>query len=760
MVRRWIGAGVVAVLVVPCMLAQPARRAARAPPVRPTPHVATLASVERSALSGGEGSAGWANVWATLDAGEPITIVVLGTSVTAGSGGCSHSFLPFCSTCCATRDYGPSRSRASAGDGFARLALEWINATWPHAEHRLFNAGRPGGALMLYTECLRSWLPPGHIHLWLLETGITTNRLPEVERIVRLLLQISVPAAPRRAARSNGTAHQATRARGLVEPAVGLMVLSDWCAFAPQWQTGADSPTLKQLTRVQPTPAPAPATPSQRPSAPVRAADGALSAPLRAARSPHAAAAVRRELRPRTPSPDGPEARLAQLGVRPGTHCLKQLAHVERTQPNLGALAAPAAYGRFGATGPRGEPPHALGDGEIASVISRYYRLVAFSARDGLWAEAATRGGRWHRASELAQLFPDGRHPEPLGARLIADLLIDMLWRAHAAWHARMERGARAPPAAGALPPPLPPALTPDLAHSASLICYSADEALISRVAAVFARVPLHTPTGERWNPGNDQLHVIDGDGGVPMRILANESGRESAPPAVADGVARGHWQWVTMEPASSNTRLKPGLAATAVGAAVTIQLLPAPAGSSLFARTDVVPPSHAAAQPSAHAGAREQGALSVEQLRLALAQARQAGGRSGDSGDGSAQGGANAQANVDAGVYVALRFLTSYERMGVARVSCVGACACAPVEIDAYRAPHGSRANRFSLLAHKLLPDVRVDEPALERGDVCALRLRVLPRTSSPDGGHRWKLVQVSLGVWRRDADSAWPPA
>jgi len=97
---------------------------------------------------------------------------------------------------------------------------------------------------------------------------------------------------------------------------------------------------------------------------------------------------------------------------------------------------------------------------------------------------------------------------------------------------------------------------------------------------------------------------------------------------------------------------------------------------------------------------------------------------------------------------------------MGVARVSCVGACACAPVEIDAYRAPHGSRANRFSLLAHKLLPDVRVDEPALERGDVCALRLRVLPRTSSPDGGHRWKLVQVSLGVWRRDADSAWPPA
>jgi hypothetical protein len=97
-------------------------------------------------------------------------------------------------------------------------------------------------------------------------------------------------------------------------------------------------------------------------------------------------------------------------------------------------------------------------------------------------------------------------------------------------------------------------------------------------------------------------------------------------------------------------------------------------------------------------------------------------------------------------GLYISLRHLSSYRGMGVVRAACVGACSCTPAEIDAHTAV------RASLLVQATIPDVRLDESAIRAGRVCALSLELLPRTSDPEGGHRWKLSQVSLGVWTRD--------
>lgn len=94
-----------------------------------------------------------APLFSRLDAHAPVTLVALGSSVTARAGGCSHSIIDgSASNCCGA-------TCTSRSSGFLRSFFDYINRTWPHSEHKLFNAGVPASMPSTYVECLETWLP-------------------------------------------------------------------------------------------------------------------------------------------------------------------------------------------------------------------------------------------------------------------------------------------------------------------------------------------------------------------------------------------------------------------------------------------------------------------------------------------------------------------------------------------------------------------------------------------------------------------------
>ncbi len=90
----------------------------------------------------------------------------------------------------------------------------------------------------------------------------------------------------------------------------------------------------------------------------------------------------------------------------------------------------------------------------------------------------------------------------------------------------------------------------------------------------------------------------------------------------------------------------------------------------------------------------------------------------------------------------LSVRYLVSYERMGAAQLSCVAGCDCAPVTLQA----HGERH-----VSVEAAGDVLVSQ-----ADDCALRLTVLGESLSPDQGHKFKLIGVSVNAQNADAEQA----
>ncbi|KAL1526617.1 hypothetical protein AB1Y20_015321 [Prymnesium parvum] len=78
-----------------------------------------------------------------LEAGEAVTILALGSSVVGAHAGCTRP-LPHLARCACPKCCG-SRCGRWGGGGWAVRLLEWVNASWPHAEHTLYNLGEPGG---------------------------------------------------------------------------------------------------------------------------------------------------------------------------------------------------------------------------------------------------------------------------------------------------------------------------------------------------------------------------------------------------------------------------------------------------------------------------------------------------------------------------------------------------------------------------------------------------------------------------------------
>ena len=84
---------------------------------------------------------------AKLLLGHPITMLVMGSSIVGTMGGCTAPAPMLgagcqCPKCCGTA------CGYFQDHGWARQLLESVNRTWPHAQHRLYNLGVPGGSLI------------------------------------------------------------------------------------------------------------------------------------------------------------------------------------------------------------------------------------------------------------------------------------------------------------------------------------------------------------------------------------------------------------------------------------------------------------------------------------------------------------------------------------------------------------------------------------------------------------------------------------
>jgi hypothetical protein len=88
--------------------------------------------------------------------------------------------------------WGEPRSRPFKG--FSVRVFEWINATWPHPEHKFVNAGRDASSLVTIVPCLFSHLPQT-MDLLLIEAGsmALTTKASTLEHLTRQVLSMRMP---------------------------------------------------------------------------------------------------------------------------------------------------------------------------------------------------------------------------------------------------------------------------------------------------------------------------------------------------------------------------------------------------------------------------------------------------------------------------------------------------------------------------------------------------------------------------------------
>ncbi len=97
--------------------------------------------------------------FARLDAGLPITVVGLGSSIVAGHSGCLNDVATLKRHVRHVRRYAPETCPKATG--FVGAALADLNATWPHAEHVYINLGQPAADLSNFARrwCFTGTMP-------------------------------------------------------------------------------------------------------------------------------------------------------------------------------------------------------------------------------------------------------------------------------------------------------------------------------------------------------------------------------------------------------------------------------------------------------------------------------------------------------------------------------------------------------------------------------------------------------------------------
>ena len=97
----------------------------------------------------------------------------------------------------------------------------------------------------------------------------------------------------------------------------------------------------------------------------------------------------------------------------------------------------------------------------------------------------------------------------------------------------------------------------------------------------------------------------------------------------------------------------------------------------------------------------------------------------------------------------ISLSYLTSYEQMGQAMITCEHGCACAPQHIDAHVVDPVRNVSVVKEWTFKATS-----------AHACVLRVLITNATSAPDGGHKFKLIEAAVGFatdW--NTSSSWPP-
>ena len=177
-------------------------------PIRPAgrPFLLDGPQLQRS-IQADASDAAMARVWRRLEAGQPLRIGVLGSSV-AMSGGCQAEHQP--QLRCAQFDGRTVHKRFARGygvvddemrgllhnadrpvRGFVMQVLDAINATWPHREHRIYNSAVDAWTAKAIEPCILSNEQITGSDLLLLELGSQgwhPSQAAASERIVRRLL--------------------------------------------------------------------------------------------------------------------------------------------------------------------------------------------------------------------------------------------------------------------------------------------------------------------------------------------------------------------------------------------------------------------------------------------------------------------------------------------------------------------------------------------------------------------------------------------
>ena len=147
----------------------------------PTYHL-EKAAVERSITKAGDASA----LLSRLNAGKPISIGILGASV-AEQGGCLTQPGKECQRYDGVSMTWPGWGPHRPFMGYLVRFFHWINATWPHAHHSIFNGAQSAKPLYVSLPCLDLYAPQ-NLDLVVLEPLSSGHINADVERIVRALL--------------------------------------------------------------------------------------------------------------------------------------------------------------------------------------------------------------------------------------------------------------------------------------------------------------------------------------------------------------------------------------------------------------------------------------------------------------------------------------------------------------------------------------------------------------------------------------------
>ena len=99
----------------------------------------------------------------------------------------------------------------------------------------------------------------------------------------------------------------------------------------------------------------------------------------------------------------------------------------------------------------------------------------------------------------------------------------------------------------------------------------------------------------------------------------------------------------------------------------------------------------------------------------------------------------------------IGLSFLTSYEHMGTAKLSCVQVCRCSDKLMDGHERVHRHSIPKMTIIEPKWPVSATLRSSNVTKR-WCVLQVEVLNKTFS--GGHKFKVLQLVVTTWVNISD------